>query len=145
MPPGGQGPGPTTHDRLGRHYLEQPAGGFRFAIDSVLLADFATPADGPVADLGSGCGVLCVLLAAKGLAGPFSALEIDPLAAGCCERNFERAGLKGQVLTHDLSQPHPELKPGSFALVISNPPFANRAGDAFRPTPRGPGPVMSWP
>ena len=78
MPPGGRGPGPTTHDRLGRHYLEQPAGGFRFAIDSVLLADFATPADGPVADLGSGCGVLCVLLAAKGLAGPSAPWRSTP-------------------------------------------------------------------
>ena len=135
MPPGGQEPDPTTHDRLGRHHLEQPAQGFRFAIDSVLLADFATPAQGPVADLGSGCGVLCVLLAARGLAGPFSALELDPLAAACCERNFERAGLKGQVLTHDLSQPHAELKPGSFALGISNPPFGQPGRGRLSPDP----------
>lgn len=135
MPPGGQEPDATTHDRLGRHYLEQPAQGFRFAIDSVLLADFATPAPGPAADLGAGCGVLCVLLAAKGLAGPFSALEIDPLAARCCERNFTRASLDGRVLIHDLSQPHPELKPGSFALVISNPPFGQPGRGRLSPDP----------
>ncbi|MCF8065398.1 MAG: methyltransferase [Desulfarculaceae bacterium] len=132
--PGGRG-SQTTHDRLGPHYLEQPAQGFRFAIDSVLLADFATTAGGPVADLGAGCGVLCVLLAARGLAGPFSALEIDPLAAGCCERNFSRAGLDGRVLAHDLSQPHPGLKPGSFALVISNPPFGRPGRGRLSPDP----------
>lgn len=132
--PGGRG-GETSHDRLGPHYLEQPAQGFRFAIDSVLLADFATPAQGPVADLGAGCGVLCVLLAARGLAGPFSALELDPLAAACCGRNLARAGLAGRVLIHDLSQPHPELRPKSFALVISNPPFGQPGRGRLSPDP----------
>lgn len=135
MPPGGQGAEATTPDRLGRHHLEQPAQGFRFAMDSVLLAGFATPASGPVADLGAGCGVLCVLLAARGLAGPFHALEIDPLAAACCERNFARAGLEGRVLTHDLSQPHPDLKPNSFALVVSNPPFGQPGRGRLSPDP----------
>jgi len=115
--------------------LEQPAQGFRFAIDSVLLADFATPAPGPVADLGAGCGVLCVLLAARGLVGPFCAVEIDPLAAACAERNLQRAGLSGQVLLHDLSQPHPGLKPNSFALVVSNPPFGQPGRGRLSPDP----------
>ncbi len=135
MPPGGGGSDATTHDRLGQHHLEQPAQGFRFAIDSVLLADFATPATGPVADLGAGCGILCVLLAARGLAGPFQAMELDPLAAQCCARNFARAGLAGSVLVHDLSQPHPDLKPGSFALAVSNPPFGQPGRGRLSPDP----------
>lgn len=113
----------TSLDRLGRHTLEQPVSGYRFSLDSVLLAAFAPAMDGPVADLGAGCGVLCVLLAARGLAGPFSAVEIDPLAAACCQRNLARASLDGRVLTHDLSQPHPALASGSAALVMANPPF----------------------
>ena len=128
-------PDATTHDRLGRHYLEQPAQGFRFAIDSVLLAAFATPAQGPVADLGAGCGVLCVLLAARGLAGPFTALELDPTAAACCERNFSRAGLTGRVLVHDLARPHPELRAASCGLVISNPPFGQPGRGHLSPDP----------
>lgn len=132
---GGNMHGEVTRDVLGRRSFWQPAKGYRFNIDSVLLADFATPAQGPVADLGSGCGVLCVLLAARGLAGPFSAVEIDPLATGCCERNFARAGLTGEVLTHDLSQPHPELKPGSFALVVTNPPFGQPSRGRLSPDP----------
>ncbi len=123
MTRGGRGRERTTLDRLGVHTLEQPAAGYRFSMDSVLLAAFATPADGPVADLGAGCGVLAVLLAARGLAGPFLAVEIDELAAACCARNLERSGVAGAVLVHDLAQPHPEMKNGAFALVISNPPF----------------------
>jgi tRNA1(Val) A37 N6-methylase TrmN6 len=101
----------------------------------VLLAAFASPAAGPVADLGAGCGVLVVLLAARGLAGPFWAVEIDPLAAACCARNLARAGIDGQVLTADLAQPHPELAAGSFTLVISNPPFGRPGEGRLPPDP----------
>jgi len=125
----------TSLDRLGRHLLEQPVSGYRFSIDSVLLAAFAPAAAGPVADLGAGCGVLCLLLAARGLAGPFWALEIDPLAAACCERNFTRAGLAGRVLVHDLSQPTGQPAPGSCALVIANPPFGRPGHGRLPPQP----------
>lgn len=76
-----------------------------------------------------------MLLAARGLQGPFSALELDPVASGCCGRNFERAGLAGQVLIHDLSQPHPGLKANSFSLVISNPPFGQLGRGRLSPDP----------
>ncbi len=104
-------------------------------MDSVLLAAFASPARGPVADLGAGCGVLAVLLAARGLAGPYVAVEIDPLAAACCGRNLERAGVDGRVLTHDLASPHSDLAAGSFALVVTNPPFGRPGEGRLPPDP----------
>lgn len=122
----------TTQDRLGRLLFTQPRQGYRFSIDSVLLADFINPKKGPVVDLGAGCGVLDVLLHAKGLAGPFTALEIDELAAKCCRDNFARQGLEGEVLRHDLTEPHPKLKPGGYALAVSNPPFT-KAGRGKEP------------
>ncbi|MCF8115269.1 MAG: methyltransferase [Desulfarculaceae bacterium] len=135
MSAGGQGEAETTLDRLGRHTLEQPAQGYRFSMDSVLLAAFSSRREGPVADLGAGCGVLCVLLAARGLAGPFTAVELDPLAAACCARNLERAGAEGRVLAHDLAQAHPGLTGGSFSLVISNPPFGQPGQGRIPPHP----------
>lgn len=129
MPPAEEG---FTTDRLGRLSLRQPLEGYRFSIDSVLLAFFATAATGPVADLGAGCGLLCLLLKARGLAGPFRAVELDPTAAACCRHNFQTAGLAGQVLEHDLTQDHPALPAGGFGLVISNPPFG-RAGQGRLP------------
>ena len=132
---GGQGENDTTLDRLGAHTLEQPAKGYRFSMDSVLLAAFAEAAQGPVADLGAGCGVLCVLLAARGLGGPFYAVEIDPLATACCGRNLARAQVAGRVIRADLAQPHDELRPGSFSLVISNPPFGRPGEGRIPPDP----------
>lgn len=116
----------VSRDQLGRHCFVQPRSGYRFSIDSVLLADFAPLVKGPVADLGAGCGVLPVLLGAKGLEGPFIAVELDPLAAKCCQANFQQAGLQGRILNHDLNQPHPDMAAGSFALVVSNPPFTRQ-------------------
>lgn len=124
-----------SDDRLGRLCLRQPRRGYRFSIDAVLLAAFASPVKGPVADLGAGCGVLCLLLAARGLAGPFSAVELEPLAAACCRHNFARAGLAGQVLEHDLTQEHPLLPRRGFALVISNPPFGQAGQGRLPPDP----------
>lgn len=124
-----------TCDQLGRHRIWQPARGYRFSIDSVLLADFAPRVRGPVADLGAGCGVLCLLLAARGMKGPFTAVELDPLAAECCRRNFAQAGLEGVVLEQDLARPAPELSSGGFALVISNPPFTRRGHGRVPPDP----------
>lgn len=125
----------TTSDRLGRFRLRQPAHGYRFSIDSVLLAHFAPTVSGPVADLGAGCGVLCVLLAGRGLPGPFTAWEMDPLAARCCRDNFAAAGLDGRVVEHDLGRDHPELEPGAFRLVVSNPPFGRKGAGRLPPEP----------
>jgi tRNA1Val (adenine37-N6)-methyltransferase len=124
-----------TSDHLGRHSFRQPRQGYRFSIDSVLLADFCALVSGPVADLGAGCGVLCILLKAKGLSGPFTAVEIDPLAAECCRRNLKEAGLNGMVLNHDLTRPHKDLAPAGFALVVSNPPFTREGHGRLPPDP----------
>lgn len=112
-----------ARDVLGIRSFWQPRDGYRFSMDSVLLAGFAPPATGPVCDLGAGCGVLAVLLAARGLAGPFTAVEMDPDLAECCRRNFGEAGLDGAVLEQGLTDAHPGLPAGGFSLVICNPPF----------------------
>src|SRR5512143_3297287 len=43
--------------------IRQPERGYRFSIDSVILAGFAAPfCRGTVLDLGTGCGILLLLL-----------------------------------------------------------------------------------
>lgn len=123
------------HSRLGALCLAQPERGYRFSMDSVLLAAFASSVRGPVADLGAGCGVISALLARRGLKGPFLAVEIDPLAGECCAMNFAALGLAGRVLVHDLRQPHPALAAGSHALVVSNPPFGRPGAGRIPPDP----------
>ncbi len=125
----------TTDDALGRLCFRQPKDGYRFSIDSVLLAGFAPPRPGPVVDLGAGCGVLSVLLHGRGLAGPYFCVEIDPLAAKCCRHNLTQAGAEGEVLCQDVAEPHPRLSSGTFSLVVSNPPFTKAGHGRVSPQP----------
>jgi tRNA1Val (adenine37-N6)-methyltransferase len=141
----------TTTDGLGRFVLRQPRRGQRFSTDSVLLAGFVRPGPGPAADVGAGCGVLAVLLAARGQAGPFTCVEVDPLAARCCAENLAAAGVTGRTLCHDLALSHSGLPAGAFRLVVSNPPFTKSGAGRLPPEARrararheGPAGAPAW-
>ncbi|CAO0822378.1 hypothetical protein DFAR_2990006 [Desulfarculales bacterium] len=88
-----------TVDRLGRLSLWQPRRGYRFSIGSVLLAAFAPTTGSPIADLGAGCRILCLLLGTRGMLGPFAAVELAPpprplLSAQLPERRPCRSGVR---------------------------------------------------
>lgn len=97
----------------------------RFTTDSYLLAAFARPApDQTVLELGSGSGVVLLLLAQRTEAVRLVGLEIQPALVGMAQRNIGLNGLTGRVeiLRQDLRE-SAELKPGAFDLVVANPPY----------------------
>lgn len=103
----------------------QPEDGFRFAIDAVLLAHFATVRQGTKAvDLGAGTGVIGLLLAARG-AGRVMGIEINHQMAEMAQRSVELNGLADcvQMLEGDLRSMNGLLNPGEWELVVSNPPY----------------------
>lgn len=119
------GPDETLDSVLrGRVRLVQRRKGYRFAVDPLLLAAFAGRARGPVADLGTGCGVLALLLAARG-AGEVVAVEVQPALAELAERNVAINGAQARVrvLRADLRALRGLLPRGTFGLVVSNPPY----------------------
>ncbi|MGH7780337.1 MAG: tRNA1(Val) (adenine(37)-N6)-methyltransferase [Candidatus Binataceae bacterium] len=112
--------------------LLQPRRGYRFSVEAILLARFATtkPRD-RVLDLGAGCGVVAIALAMLGGAKRVVALEIQPAMAALAERNAALNDLPDvRVICTDLrSRRIAGLAPASFDLVVANPPFhAVRAG-----------------
>jgi len=107
--------------------LAQPEDGYRFSIDSLLLAAFARNAGARVLDLGCGCGVvgLAMLLDAPGLR--VTGLEADPELADCAGQNAVRLGfgetfelVRGNVAGIRRERP---VKPESFDAVVANPPY----------------------
>lgn len=97
----------------------------RFTTDSYLLAAFARPAPGQtVLELGSGSGVVLLLLAKRTQAARLIGLEIQPALVGMAQRNITLNGLAGRVeiLLRDLREPA-QLEPAAFDLVIANPPY----------------------
>ena len=115
--------------------IRQPERGYRFSIDSVILAGFAAPyCRGAVLDLGTGCGVLLLLLsrlAPRMLAGIGVDLQEDLL--DFARRNFGDNCPDGRLhaLHGDFRREIPGVEPGSFDLVVSNPPYG-RAGQGRR-------------
>lgn len=109
-------------EQLGPYQLEQRPGVFPLGSDTLALGRFATVRKGwRVCDLGTGSGVLLLLLAAREPQLELFGLDQDPAAAALAQDNLRRNDLEGQIWTGSWSQaPFP---PGSFDLVVSNPPY----------------------
>ena len=115
--------------------VRQPREGYRFSIDSVLLADFAADYCGErVLDLGTGAGVILLLLA--GIRGDLRegvGVEIQEELWRAAAENIGENGLSGRLSARlgDFREKIPGLRAGSFHLVVSNPPF-RRIGEGRR-------------
>ena len=107
--------------------LMQEKKGYRFSMDSVLLAHFvkAQGADS-LLDLGCGCGVMPLVLAHRhpGLKKVVG-VEIQAPLARLAEINVAENGLSARATVHhaDMRECRAPYPGGPFDLVISNPPY----------------------
>lgn len=110
----------------GKLKLYQSRSGYRISLDAVLLAHFATLRDGgDIADLGTGNGVIALILAGMQRSRSIVGVEIQPAMADRAERNVKLNRLENRVriLCADLRAVAQSFKPGSFSLVTANPPY----------------------
>lgn len=118
--------------------LIQKKNGFRFGMDSVLLADFADirPSD-TVVDLGSGNGVLPILLAGRGKGSRYYAVEIQEEAAALAERNaaLNQLETRMNVLHCDAGVVQRHFPPCGVDAVICNPPYGRPEATLSSPVP----------
>lgn len=106
--------------------LIQNVNGLTFGTDAFLLAAFVRPAPySHGVDLGSGTGILPLLLLANQKIASATAVEIQPLFADLTARNASLNGF-GEVLCtlcKDAREVTPSDVGGEVALVVSNPPY----------------------
>ncbi len=118
-----------TDDRFlgGRLLIRQPAKGHRLGTDALLLAA-ASAAEGRIADIGSGAGLVGLALALRG-AREAVLIERDAVFAACAAANAEGAGLPGvrliraDVFSRQAFLREPALADQSFDAVATNPPY----------------------
>lgn len=109
-------------EQLGPYTLRWEEGVFPLGGDALALGTFSTVKPGwRVCDLGTGSGALLLLLARRKSGLSLTGVEIDPLSAQTARENLEANRLPGEIVTGDLRTA--PLSPGSFDLVISNPPY----------------------
>ena len=102
--------------------------GFCFGMDAVLLSGFAQVKEGEVAvDLGTGTGIIPILLEAKTKGKHFAGLEIQEEVAEMAGRSVRLNHLEDRVdiVRGDIKEASRLFGKASFDVVTSNPPYMN--------------------
>lgn len=111
---------------------------FRFGLDAVLLADFAAVRPGSrVCDLGTGTGILPLLLWGREKEITCDGVEIQKDAADRAQRTMHLNGLSHRIAIHnrDLKEVRAFLPHAGYDLVICNPPYSPRDSALMSPNP----------
>lgn len=109
------------------HYrIIQDSRRFCFGMDAVLLSGFAKAKEGDqVLDLGTGTGIIPILMEAKTRAEHLTGLEIQPDSADMARRSVRLNGLekKIDIVTGDIKEADSLFGAASFDVVTCNPPY----------------------
>lgn len=116
--------------RNGLRIIQHPAA-FRFGMDAVLLADFARlrPRE-RVADMGTGTGILPLLLSQKEESCTFEAVELQPDMADMARRSVALNQLEERIHVHamDMRRAYEVLGREKMHAVVCNPPYGKKGG-----------------
>ena len=126
-------------DDLQRNGLKiiQKTDGFCFGMDAVLPSGFAHVKRGEkVLDMGTGTGIIPLLLSAKTQGEHFTALEIQKEIAEMAARSVAMNHLedKIEIVNGDIKEASRIFGGASFDVVTTNPPYMNDAHGLKNPT-----------
>ncbi len=99
---------------------------FCFGMDAVLLSGFAKAKKGDVVlDMGTGTGIIPILMEAKTEAAHLTGLEIQEESADMARRSVALNGLseKIDIVTGDIKEAGTIFKSASFDVITCNPPY----------------------
>ncbi len=115
----------------GRLCCSQYKYGYRFSIDSILIAHFPTiRADETILDMGTGCGIIGLILCYRNkeknvsVTGIENQVNLGDLAQkNISDNDFEP---RFKLIQADLRDYKSVVKAESYSLVVANPPFYTR-------------------
>jgi tRNA1Val (adenine37-N6)-methyltransferase len=121
----------------GKLQIIQKKKGYRFSVDAILLSQFVRIRKCErVIDLGTGCGILPLLLSQTTKAHFFAGVEIQKGLAECAEKNVFLNHLENRIciLRQDFRELKSTFQPGSFDVVLSNPPYRRHQAGRINPS-----------
>jgi tRNA1Val (adenine37-N6)-methyltransferase len=127
-----------TRDTIlsGRVTVIQPKKGYRFSAEALLLGRFArAKSNDRVLELGAGCGVVSLMIAALFQPREVVAVELQPRLAEMIERSAALNNLKSirSICADVRAKKIAGIVPASFDLIVANPPY--RAAASGRENP----------
>ncbi|KUO76797.1 MAG: hypothetical protein APF77_21250 [Clostridia bacterium BRH_c25] len=127
----------TVDDLQNGYKIIQKSHAFRFGVDAVLLADFANiKHEHSVIDLGTGTGIIPILIYAKKKPSEITAVEIQRDMADMAERSIKLNGLGNniKVLCMDLKDAPMLLGKARYDCVVTNPPYVKKESGINNPS-----------
>lgn len=101
--------------------------GFCFGIDSVLLSDFAKEVknDSKVMDIGTGTGIISILLSKKANIKKIYGIEIQQEVANMAERSVKLNNLEDKIsiINTNIKDIFDKFEPNTFDAIVTNPPY----------------------
>ncbi len=101
--------------------------GFKFGIDSILLSDFAKKIkkDSIVLDIGTGTGIISILLSAKTEANKIIGIEIQREVADMAKRSviLNKLENKIEIINDDINNIEKYFENNYFDVIVTNPPY----------------------
>ena len=121
----------------GRLFLIQSKDGYRFSIDAVLLSDFATVKEGDlIVDLGTGCGIIPLILLITKPAACVYGMEIQKDLVSQAARNAMLNHLENRMKIIQGDIRNIPMRRNWADGVICNPPYRKIRSGRINPDPR---------
>lgn len=120
----------------GRLVVYQNKAGYRFSIDSILLAGYIRPKkESRLMDLGCGCGIISLMLAYRFPALRFYGVEIQPSLASLARQNVMENKMDDRVriLERDMKALTQKISRGPMDIIFCNPPFGRACSGRINP------------
>lgn len=106
--------------------VKQHESGYRFSLDAVLLAQHARPGpDHSVLDLGTGCGIIPLILAYRYPKIKVYGVEVQTELADIAMLNIVENHMEDRITIYceDLKRLKQKMTSGPVDLVVTNPPY----------------------
>ncbi len=101
--------------------------GFKFGIDSILLSDFSKNIknNSTVLDIGTGTGIISILLSSKTNAKKIIGIEVQEEVADMARRSVKLNNLENKIniINDNINNVEKYLKKNSIDVVVTNPPY----------------------
>ncbi|MFH1076199.1 MAG: tRNA1(Val) (adenine(37)-N6)-methyltransferase, partial [Pseudomonadota bacterium] len=114
----------------------QPAQGYRFGIDSVILAHLIKPKPvDTLLDLGTGCGIIPLIIAYKHTTSQLIGVEIQEEQVVFALENLKLNGMQDriQIIHGDIKKLKEYIPSGTIDIVCSNPPYRKLGSGRVNP------------